>query len=350
MTPEIVTIDELPVEPEGERAWDAYVDAHPDASVYHRAVYRRIVSEGTGNQSVYFRASVSGRLVGVLPIVHLKSVLFGSSLVSLPYFNHCGVLADDHAARDALLQAAVERAMFLGVSHIELRQFGPSEGLTWPGKTHKVEMILDLPDSVDALFRGFTAKLRAQIRRPGKACIYARLGGLELLDDFYAVFAQNMRDLGTPVYGQGFFRAFMLRQPESTRLCVCYRSGKPVAGGLVVGHRDVLEIPWASTLRAENHDSPNMLLYARLLEFAVESGYRRFDFGRSTPHEGTFAFKQQWGARPSPLHWYYWLKPGTALPEQNPKNPKHRLAIRTWQKLPLSLTRLVGPHLVKHLP
>jgi hypothetical protein len=99
---------------------------------------------------------------------------------------------------------------------------------------------------------------------------------------------------------------------------------------LVVGDRETLEIPWASTLRAANPDSPNMLLYWKLLEYAVEAGYRRFDFGRSTPGEGTFAFKRQWGAEPVPLHWYYWLRDGGPLPELNPKNPKYQLAIRAW--------------------
>lgn len=345
-----IVVDELPPTPDAERLWDAFVEAQPDAAVYHRSVYRTIIREGTGHEPQLLRAQREGRIVGVLPLVHLHSALFGNYFVALPYFNHCGVLATDTEARTALLEAAADRARWVGATHIELRHLGPRPDVTWPDKTTKVEMLLDLPRTPAALWQGFKPKLRAQIRRPRKAGLYARLGGLELLDDFYRVFARNMRDLGTPVYAPGFFRAFVRHQPGETRVCVVYRAGVPVGAGIVVGFHGTLEIPWASTVREANPDSPNMLLYWKLLEFACEAGYTRFDFGRSTPGEGTFAFKQQWGAEPVPLHWYYWLRDGGPLPELNPKNPKFQMAIRAWQRLPVPLTRLLGPHLVKNLP
>ena len=350
MTGGPVTIDELPETPEAEAAWDAFVDARPEGAVYHRSVYRRLIRDATGHEPQLLRAMRADAVVGVFPLVHLRSALFGNYFVSLPYFNHCGVLASDETARTALLEAAADRARWVDATHVEVRHLGPQAGIAWPGKSTKVEMMLALPDTPGALWQRFKPTLRAQIRRPRKAGLYARLGGEDLLDDFYGVFARNMRDLGTPVYAPGFFRAFLRHQPGDTRVCVVYRSGVPVGGGIVVGYKDTLEIPWASTLREANADSPNMLLYWKLLEFAVESGYRRFDFGRSTPGEGTFAFKQQWGAEPVPLHWYYWLRDGGPLPELNPKNPKFQMAIRAWQHLPVSLTRLIGPHLVKNLP
>ena len=343
-------VDELPQAIEAERAWDAFVDSRPDAAVYHRAVYRGLIREATGHEPQLLRARREGHVVGVLPFVHLRSVLFGNYCVSLPYFNQCGVLASDSTARTALLAAAADRARWVDATHIELRHLGPQPDITWPGRTTKVEMFLELPSTPGALWQRFRPKLRAQIRRPRKAGLYARLGGAELLDDFYAVFARNMRDLGTPVYAPGFFRAFVRHQPGDTRVCVVYRAGVPVGGGIVVGYKGTLEVPWASTVREANPDSPNMLLYWKLLEFAMDAGYSRFDFGRSTPGEGTFAFKQQWGAEPVPLHWYYWLRDGGPLPELNPKNPKFQRAIQAWRRLPLAVTRLIGPHLVKNLP
>lgn len=345
-----IVVDELPLAPAAEAAWDAFVASRPEASVYHRSVYRSIVAEGTGHSAQLLRATRRGEVVGALPLVHLKSVLFGSYFVSLPYFNHCGVLAADADVRRALLDAAADRARWVNASHVELRHLGPVEDVIWPAKTHKVEMLLDLPGSPGALWEAFKPKLRAQIRRPRKAGLYARLGGLERLDDFYAVFARNMRDLGTPVYSPGFFRAFLRHQPQNTRVAVIYRGGAPVGAGLVVSDGRTLEIPWASTLREANVDSPNMLLYWTLLEHAIETGHARFDFGRSTPDEGTFHFKRQWGATPVPLHWYYWLAEGGPLPELNPKNPKYEAAIRLWRRLPVAVTRVLGPPLVKNLP
>jgi FemAB-related protein (PEP-CTERM system-associated) len=178
----------------------------------------------------------------------------------------------------------------------------------------------------------------------------AHIGREEMLDGFYDVFATNMRDLGTPVYPKAFFRNTLRQFPDRTWISTVQKDGMIVAAGFLAGFKDRLEIPWASALRAYNRFSPNMLLYWASLEFACEQGYRVFDFGRSTPGESTYRFKEQWGATPHQLYWYYSLPPGTAMPQVNPDNPKYRLAIGAWQRLPVWLTRAIGPRIVKYLP
>ncbi|MFN3200649.1 MAG: FemAB family XrtA/PEP-CTERM system-associated protein [Bradymonadia bacterium] len=345
-----VTVECLAEDHADEAAWDAYVEAHPEGAVYHRVVFRRFMTEATGHRTLYLAARQGGQIVGVLPLVQLKSRIFGNYFVGIPYFNHCGALADSAEIRAALCDEAAVHAAAAGASHIELRHLGPAEGVSWPCKQSKVEMMMDLPESTEALWKGFKAKLRSQIRKPKKLGLYTRVGGFELLDDFYTVFSRNMRDLGTPVYSKRFLGRFVQLMGDRARIIICYYSGTPVGCGMVVGHRDTLEIPWASTVGDYNHLSPNMLLYWTTLKYAVEHGYRRFDFGRSTPDEGTYKFKVQWGAKPVPLHWYYWLADGGELPELNPHNPKYALAIKAWQRLPVPLTRIIGPPLVKNLP
>ncbi len=160
-----------------------------------------------------------------------------------------------------------------------------------------------------------------------------------------------MRDLGTPVYPKKFFNNILKEFPETTWICTIYtKDEQPVASGVLVGFKEMLEIPWASSLRNYNNYSPNMLLYWGVLKFACEKGYKVFDFGRSTPNEGTYKFKEQWGAKPLQLYWHYWLKNGGHLPELNPKNPKYQIAIKIWQTLPVGLTRLIGPAIVKNIP
>jgi FemAB-related protein (PEP-CTERM system-associated) len=181
--------------------------------------------------------------------------------------------------------------------------------------------------------------------------MYASLGKEEYLDSFYDIFSTNMRDLGTPVYGKKFFRNILREFPTSTWICtVRTKEDKAVASGFLVGFKKRLEIPWASSLRSHNSSSPNMLLYWTSLKFACENGYDTFDFGRSTPGEGTYKFKEQWGAKPVQLFWHYWLRSGGPLPELNPHNPKYKMAIKIWQKLPLSVTNLIGPAIVRNLP
>ena len=211
-------------------------------------------------------------------------------------------------------------------------------------------MQLQLPNTTDALFKSFDAKLRSQIRRPTKEGMIARVGGVEELDAFYEVFSTNMRDLGTPVYSKVFFKNILAGFAGMSWVCTVYQGPTAVASGLLLGFKDMLEIPWASSLSAYNRFSPNMLLYWTVLQFACERGFKIFDFGRSTSGEGTYRFKEQWGARPVPLYWYYWLREGGPLPELNPKNQKFRAAIAAWKQLPVAVTRWIGPSIVRNLP
>jgi serine/alanine adding enzyme len=332
------------------QAWIDFVAAAPRATLYHDYRWRSVQESVFHNECHYLLARDSGGAVqGVLPLVRLKSPLFGDFLVSVPYLNYGGVLASSDGARDALLTAAAERAASLGVSHVELRHDATVD-LALPARDDKITMLLDLPADEAALWDGFKPKLRSQIRRPEKAGATARVGGGELVKDFYTVFARNMRDLGTPVYPQRFFEAIAATFPESMRIVVVDLEGRPVAAGLTLSHRSTVEIPWASALREANGASVNMLLYWTALRDAVARGARTFDFGRSSKDSGTFKFKEQWGAKPLQLRWHYWLKPGRELPRLTPNNPKFRLAIDLWKKLPVPIANVLGPRIVKYLP
>jgi len=178
----------------------------------------------------------------------------------------------------------------------------------------------------------------------------AHVGQLQLLSDFYTVFSLNMRDLGTPVYGKQFFSKILQTLSDDVRIISVRLRERPVAAGLVYGFRQMLEIPWASSDRRYARLAPNMLLYATVLKYACERKYKYFDFGRSSKNSGTYRFKEQWGAQPVQLNWHYWLPEGASLPQLNPQNQKYQRAIRLWQQLPIPVTKILGPRIVKFLP
>jgi serine/alanine adding enzyme len=328
--------------------WDRFVDSQPMASVYHQSAIRDIVQSSFGHECFYLIARREGEVVGVLPLVRLHSMLFGNYLVSQPFFNYGGVLAVNDVVRRLLLEAAATIAHDLGCSHVEYRDREAISGL--PVRTDKVAMWLTLPETQDALWQQVGSKVRAQIKRGARFKLLAQSGGVELLDDFYAVFAVNMRDLGTPVYSKAFFREILCSRLQDARLVVVRHAGKPVSVAFLIGYRGRMEVPWASTLRTANRFDANMFLYWELLCLACQSGYRTFDFGRSTEGAATYRFKKQWGAKPVPLYWHYWLREGGEPPKISPDNPKYRLVIGLWQRMPVWLTRLLGPGIVKYLP
>lgn len=337
------------LEDDAQDDWNRYVESRPAASIYHRAEWKELIRKTFGHTGYYFVArNGDGKIVGILPIIRLTSRLFGDFMVSMPYFNYGGAVADHPLIEQQLMQAAAEHAADIGVSHIEYRDDTPRDG--FPVRTEKVNMILPLPDSHDALWQAFTPKLRAQIRRPQREKPQVFQGGEEYLKDFYTVFTRNMRDLGTPVYPISFFRTILSSFPDACRIMVVRHDNRPVAAGFLIGHRDTLEIPWASTISAVNHMSINMLLYWEVLKYAIDRNYRQFDFGRSSKDAGTYRFKQQWGARPRQLYWHYWLRSGSTLPSINPDNPKYALMISLWKRLPLTVSTFLGPKIVRNIP
>ena len=330
-------------------AWDRYVDAHPNASLYHRYLWRDLIERSFGQQGFYLAArDGTGAIRGVLPLVRLRSRLFGDFNVSMPYFNYGGALADNSEIATQLLDHAAALTRTNGQHHLEVR--GIQRFNDWPLRTDKVSMILPLPADIETLETSLGSKLRAQINRARRESPTTHCGGLELLDDFYRVFARNMRDLGTPVYSRHFFANILKALPQQAHLIVIRLAGRAVAAAFLLGDRDLLEIPWASTLREVNALSMNMLLYREVLSFAIDRGYPFFDFGRSTQGAGTYRFKRQWGAQPLQHYWHYALPEGEQLPELKPDSPKFRLLVHCWQRLPLFIANHLGPLIVRNLP
>lgn len=338
------------LETRDEPLWDAFVEGHPGASIYHRAGWRHLVQGVFGHATPYLMArDERGTVTGVLPLVRIESRLFGHYLVSLPYFTYGGPLGVDEATARELLHAAGALAGEAGAGHVEFRGFTALEP-DWPTRTDKVTLHRPLAESEEALWKSLSRARRRQVKKAQDGVSEVATGGAELLDDFYAVFAENMRDLGTPVYDRRFFAAMLARFPEATRIVSVRRGGEPAGAAFLVGYRDKLEVPWVSTRRAMNVHHVNTLLYWEQLRLAVAEGYRVFDFGRSSVDSGTYAFKRQWGAEPIPLEWQYWLAPGRGMPGLTPTSPKFRLAVRAWQHLPLAIANRLGPRIVKDLP
>ena len=329
--------------------WDQFVNSHTQCSNYHRWGWKRVIENSFHWPTFYLMATEDGTVLGILPLAWQKSWMFGSFLTSLPFLNCGGVVGESQSAKEALVAEAIALAQRLRAKHLELRHRLNPE-LRLPTKTHKVAVVRRVEPDAEKMWAALPHKVRTDIRKGMKSGLTAEFGGEDLLDAFYGVFARNMRDLGTPVYGRHFFSEILKTFPRDTYICIVRHQGKPVASSFLMGHRGTLEAAWSSSLYSYVSMKPNMFLYWRTLSFAGERGYQLFDFGRSSIGSGTHRFKKQWGSQDVPLYWVYWVPEGADLPELNPENPRYRLAIWLWQRLPVSVTKLVGPAIVKRLP
>ena len=328
-----------------------YVQNLSKASIYHLPEWCDIAKTVFGkNYNYYLALSREEHICGVLPLLHMKSYLFGDYYVSMPYFNYGGAVADNNEIEQLLIEHAINDVTKThGSTHIEFRDTRPRSS-AMPVRTDKVAMILELPETASQLKKELGSKIRAQIKRPIREGAFYKIGKIDLLSNFYTVFSRNMRDLGTPVYSVAFFEEILKKFPDNTFLIVVYIQNTPVAAAFLVRFRETMEVPWASTDRKFNRFGVNMFMYFSMLELAIDMGCTRFDFGRSSKDSGTYRFKKQWGAAEKQLYWHYWLRNRRSIPMLNPDNKKYRLLIDFWKRLPVPVANTIGPHIVKHLP
>jgi FemAB-related protein (PEP-CTERM system-associated) len=334
---------------EDGRRWDAFVDGSVTAQHYHRWGWKHVIERAFAWPTHFLVAEKHSEIRGLLPLVWQKSLLFGSFLTSLPFLNGGGILASDSEAVSALLTRAIELAKEAGAKHIEFR-FRHHPALALPVKTNKVSVTHAISGDTSSMLKDLPHKVRSDVRKAMKAPFSAEWLGEDGLEDFYRIFAINMRELGTPAYGKVFFREILRAFPQQTAICLVRLAGKPVAASFLMGYRETLEAGWSSSLYDYLALKPNMFLYWSIFGLAGRRGYRVFDFGRSSVGSGAHRFKMQWGSQEVPLYWAYWVPEGGALPELNPQNPRYRVAVEAWKRLPLSFTNWLGPKIARLLP
>lgn len=342
-------MDVRPYQPDQAEQWDRLV-AESDSSVPgHDRRWPEVFASAFGHAPCSLVALDGGEVRGVLPLVEIRNLVVGRILVSLPWLDAAGACAPDESTAAALEAGAVELARARGARSLELRKLG-GPGAGGSGLAHKVTLRLRLGEGEQRLWRGFDAKLRNQIRKSEKSGLTTQFGGAELVPQFYGPFSRNMRDLGVPVWGIDFYRTILKRFPGEAEMLVVRSEAEAIGGALLLHWRGVLLVPCASSLRTHFDKCPNHALYWAAIRRGIERGARLFDFGRSTVGTGTDRFKRSWGSEPIPCFWSRPLQKRGGAQAWSTSNPKLRLFVNTWRRLPVELTRIVGPHIVKRLP
>jgi FemAB-related protein (PEP-CTERM system-associated) len=330
-------------------AWNAFVHASPRASFYHRAEWQDINERCFGHRTAYLAAVEGDRVVGVFPIVQLKSRLFGNVACSMPFVNYGGPCGETDAIEQRLLSEAEALVAEWKADYLEIRS-RRDLGERYPSSTHKVSMTIDLNADPDVLWNGFKSSHRNEVRRAYKHGFTARFGP-ELIDDFYAVLSESWRDLGTPIYSKSYLNTVLGTFPGATRICVVYAAdGTPAAAAFDGVHNGTVEGMWMGTRAAYRRQLVGYVLYWELVKHACESGFQRFHLGRSTADSGGEQFKKKWNAEAMQLYWQYVLGNRTAIPALNVDNPKYQFAIKMWQRLPVPVTQAIGPFISKSIP
>ncbi|MCB1152896.1 FemAB family PEP-CTERM system-associated protein [bacterium] len=328
--------------------WDAYVDACAKATIFHRAAFRDVIARATGHKPVYRFAERDGRVVGVLPLFLLDTGVFGKLAVSSPFLNIGGIAADDAEAEAALAAESEKLGREFGASYMEWRQRYATT-LDLPVSDRKVTSLIPLTGGADEVFARVHQNVRNKIRKAEKNGVVVEKGP-QFLDDFYRVYSRNLRDLGTPVISRKFFAELQRSLPDAVGIYRATLEGRLIGAKVVVTDKTTCYFVWAAAVREELKFAPVHALNWAAIRDACEAGCDFVDFGRSSPDSTHQSFKKYWGVDVEPLPWTYQLLTRSEMPGLNPDNPKFALAIRIWKKLPVWLTRWIGPPLARRLP
>jgi serine/alanine adding enzyme len=340
MTP-VLPFDGAPSE------WDAFVRRQAGWTHFHLYGWRDVMRNALGHEAVHLSVREDGALTGVLPLVRVRSLLFGHYLVSMPFVNYGGPLGGDEAVR-ALSSEAIRMAKASGAKLLELRS-ARELPLDLPVSHRKVTVVMDLPADADALMKAFPAKLRSQVRRPEKEGVTYAFGP-DQVAPFFRVFARHMRDLGTPTQGRRLFEEIARAFPHDAWFGCAWLGGRPIAAGAGFRWGAEFEMTWASALSEFNRTSANMGLYRAFMERAISEGCTRFNFGRCTPGGGTHRYKLQWGGRDEPLWWYQHTHGGVPAATPSPDQGAYSWGPQVWKRLPLSIATAIGPRIVRFIP
>lgn len=333
-------------------AWDAFVQGSASSSFCHLAGWGRVIERVWKHPAYHLVAEDSVGIRGVLPLFQIASRLFGSMLISTPNGVYGGIAADDLEAHKALLEEAQKLAQKLQVDFLELRNATERQAISEPALQRKdlyFSFEHPLSSDEDALMKSFPRDVRTMIRKGTKNDLTSQLGREELLDEFYEVYATSVRNLGTPVFPKRLFAEFLREFPQHSDI-VLIRQGSKVAGGVLSFYFRETVMPYYGGAYVEFYRAGiNNFMYWELMRSAAARGYTRFDFGRSKTGTGAYEFKRGWGMQMNALPYQFYLVRAQEMPNLNPTNPKFELMIKTWKRLPLGVTKVIGPKIIKYL-
>jgi FemAB-related protein (PEP-CTERM system-associated) len=328
--------------------WDAFVRASSKGSPFHLLAWKRAVQVAFGHRPHYLMATRGGGVEGVLPMFEVRGLLGGRALISVPYAVYGGICADAPAAREALLAAATERARRLGAKYVELRHRAGQE-MALPTKSLYMSFSRPISGSEEENLEAIPRKQRRMTRQGAKHGLRAEIG-MQHLDAFYDIYASSVHNLGSPVFPRRLFHALVAEFGKECELLTVWRNDAMLSGVLTLLYEDQALPYYGGALREGLPFAVNDFMYWELMCHVARAGFRVFDFGRSREGTGPYNFKRHWGFAPQPLPYQYVLLDGASMPNMSPSNPKMRFAVQSWKRLPLPITRRLGPFLTRFLP
>jgi FemAB-related protein (PEP-CTERM system-associated) len=346
-TPPVVLVREFHVGIAGR--WDEFVHSQAGGSLFHLTGWKRAIEKTFGFQACYLYAERGGQITGIVPLFFVSNWIIGDCLHSVPFGVYGGICAADEESREALLVHVKRLAVSKQVEHLDLHQRNGELFPEFHSNALYVAFTTPLSANPEVNLKKLPRDTRYMIRKSEKTGLRAQ-HGLEKLDDFYVLFCESMRRLGTPVFPKALFQNLIEEFSSQVDLTMIYSDTQPVSGVLSFTFRDTFLPYYAGANSLAPSLAANNFMYWHLMKHAAERGFASFDFGRSKKNTGAYQFKSQWGMTAETLNYQVYLVRRKSVPNFSPVNPKFEMATRVWRQLPMGLTKTLGPHIVRWFP
>lgn len=331
-----------------EKAWDEYVYKSNSSTFYHQIGWKNVVERTYGHRPCYLIAKEKDEIRGVLPLFLMKSKIFGSKLVSVPFAPYGGVCADDEKVEKSIVGEAKRLTEEFDVDYLEVRYLYPKNDSSFVTKSFYVTSVLELDPDQEVVWEKLKKDKRKMILRSEKQGLTSEW--TDKIDGFYRLFARNMRDLGSPVHSKEFFESILREFPNNSKIFEVKRDDEVIYAAFYLVYRDRMINSWSSTLREYRIYLPTDFGIWNAIKYGCRNGFRYYDFGRSQLNSSNFEFKRRWGTQALPLYYLYYLNGSDRVPDFTSANPKRQKFAKIWSKMPVTLTRIVGPSLRKGIP
>jgi FemAB-related protein (PEP-CTERM system-associated) len=339
----------LPLTESDAPAWDLFVRSHPNGTFFHQLGWKRVMEKTYGFKSYYFSAKQGTRITGIAPVFLISNWLTGRCLISLPFAVYGGICAEDPESEQALVARVESLANELGVAFLELRNRRGGISAGYHANTRYSTFTLPLVQDTDAIYKAFPKDIRYMIRKAEKAGLRSQRG-FDQLETFYELMTINLRRLGTPAFPKQLFENLIHEYPDQVDLAVVYSGNRPVSAGMSFFFRSWMQPYYIGSREEAKALAANNFLWWDLIRLGASTGYSTFDFGRSKKNSGNYDFKKKWNPHIEDLSYQVRLVRRKEYPDFSPMNPKFEFATNIWKKMPLGLTRAIGPHVVRWFP
>lgn len=339
----------LPLDERDAPAWDLFVQSHPNGTFFHQLGWKRVMEKTYGYKPYYFCAKQGERITGIAPAFLISNWMTGRCLISLPFAVYGGVCAEDQESEQALVAHLESLANDLEVAYLELRNRRGDIRGGYHANTRYSSFTLPLVQDTDAVYKAFPKDIRYMLRKAEKAGLRSQRG-FDQLDSFYHLMTINLRRLGTPAFPKQLFENLIREYPGQVDLTVVYSGDQPMSGGLSFFFREWMQPYYIGSKEEAKALAANNFLWWELIRLGASTGYTTFDFGRSKKNSGNYDFKKKWNSKIEDLAYQVRLVRRKEAPDFSPMNPKFELATNIWKKMPLGLTRAIGPRVVRWFP